>query len=68
MSSPYSPASVGSLRSNGSASPPPPPPETLDKLKVASLAQAANQSLGTYKCNESDSNYGNFLIPVLPQI
>lgn len=37
-----------------------------DKLKGAAMAQANSQSLGTYKVNEKDSNYGNFLIPILP--
>ena len=40
--------------------------ETLTKLKGASLAQAASQSLGMY--NSHDSLYGNFLIPILPHL
>ncbi len=56
-----------SNNSNNYAPPPPPPADTLDKLKSAAMAQAANQSLGTYKCNDNDTIYGNFLIPVLPQ-
>lgn len=38
----------------------------IDKLKEAAMAQANSQSLGNYKINEKESNYGNFLIPILP--
>ena len=48
--------------------PPPPPSEALEKLKLAAMAQANNQSLGTYTSNEGEAIYGNFLIPVLPQL
>lgn len=37
--------------------------ETLEKLKLASQAQAKTQSLGTFRSH--NSNYGNFLIPIL---
>lgn len=36
------------------------------QLKCAALAQANSQSLGIYKLNEKETNYGNFLIPILP--
>lgn len=38
----------------------------IEKLKAAAMAQANSQSLGTFKLNEKDSQYGNFLIPIPP--
>lgn len=36
------------------------------QLKAAAMAQANSQSLGNYKINERETNYGNFIIPILP--
>lgn len=41
-------------------------PQIMEKLKAAAMAQATNQSLGIYKQNDGDSQYGNFLVPTLP--
>lgn len=41
-------------------------PQIMNKLKSAAMEQATNQSLGNFKLNDNDSNYGNFLIPTLP--
>ena len=38
------------------------------QLKGAAMAQANSQSLGNFKLNEKETNYGNFLIPILPKI
>lgn len=40
----------------------------IEKLKAAAMAQAISQSLGSFKLNEKDSQYGNFLIPIPPPL
>lgn len=60
-------------QTSGSPPPPPPPlqpadPQVMEKLKIAAVNQAGNQSLGTYKIVDSEATkYGNFLIPIVPR-
>lgn len=59
--------SISSINSNPSNPSINTDPQIMEKLKAAAMAQAASQSLGNYKPCEGDSQYGNFLIPTLPQ-